>query len=295
MTSQKLNKGISCTESGSRQRLRLNRFWDIARTISQGTDFLICNSLSAIEEQNPILPLLTQTEIILGSIPLKTLNFAADFFDFWEEQQPPASPDKLPDFYTQLGISRALPFSRSNKVRYFKQTFRKLILGGKYDQIKLRFLGRRLTLFQEVVLLGQVGLIFALVNFEMEREAADKEREASGVREVFDFFGDKPVFRFVAEFLRFVKGLDSQVNFFVPSNFLVISKEDVGQFLGDAMFKEFLRKQMGLMGYKETALESFFVESGDSEESRFNESQCLYSYILFWILDFLYYIVCMLD
>jgi hypothetical protein len=110
-----------------------------------------------------------EPQIILGTEIKLLFDFFSKFFNFFDERFPAENIHKLPEFYSKLGLNNLLPFSRGNKIRVVEQEFRKLILGGDWSRCKILFIMRRLLHFNEIWLMGKVGMWFSLVQFAQEK------------------------------------------------------------------------------------------------------------------------------
>lgn len=200
-------------------------------------------------------------------------DFVSRFFNFFDEKFPVKNIHKLPQFYSELGLTNLLPFSRGNKVRVVEMEFRKLVLGGKWSRAKLDFLMRRLLHFSEIWLMGPLGFIFALVHLASEKgERGCLILELPSLRAQFDFFENPRMVQLTKRVLQFVEHFSKQINFFIPNTFFVLSKEKLSTILMDPGLVNFLRDQARLAGYKEDFLTEYFEGIQQRSRSRFRES-----------------------
>lgn len=96
------------------------------------------------------------------------VEFFTKFFNFFDENFPKKNIHKLPEFYSKLGLKCLLPFSRGNKTRIVEKEFRKFVLGGDWKETKILFLMKRLLHFQEIWLMGKIGLWCSLIHHSIK-------------------------------------------------------------------------------------------------------------------------------
>jgi hypothetical protein len=129
-----------------------------------------------LKSRCPLIIQIKDTQIILGTEIKLLFDFFSKFFNFFDEKFPAPNIHKLPVFYSKLGLTSLLPFSRGNKIRIVEQEYRKLIMAGDWSRQKVLFIMRRLLHFNEIWLMGKIGMWFSLIH---HAQAKGKSRKFS--------------------------------------------------------------------------------------------------------------------
>ena len=227
--------------------------------ISSNFDSFVSNKFNVLKTKSELLTVVKCKNNLMGTHLFSILEFLCKFFDFQNEDKILKNSDQIPDFYSYFGLKNPLPFSRVNRVKTVSKQFRKGIFGGSWNVELITFILRRLTHFNEIFLMGQVGLIFALVNLNCSTDSLTK---------VFEFMNDKEMMQVTKASLRFLGNFSTSVNFFIPGSVLVISKKKLMPFLEDSEFRKFLKERAMEIGYREEFLDSFFEFKEKEEEKK---------------------------